>query len=379
MKMKRTSSKNLVAVLAMLLCLMALTACGKGAKETAGSVSEVADQYYLNDKLMIEMLINNDVTVKDAADGFVIGTKTGKTSMSVNFRPGIQNLNAAGDMLRDAVKQAHPKAQLEEMQDSSLFGVRAKSCRFAFAADKEGETFKGTAAAAIVNQSFYNLILIIDPQASQNEIQLMNKVMASINILRPAAVDEGSKTAKYESQYQEKIQKKEVKPAPKSSKKQVSEWDMLPYAYYSWWSDPGDYYDYPSWYFEPDWDYYGDYDYYWDWGWDSDDWWFYDEYGDYYDWDYYQDFDDYWYNYEYDWDDYDYYDWWDDDGWWDDYDPWSDPGDYYDEYDYYDYYDDYDFDVYDSDPGDYYDYYDSYDYYDDWTTPYDYGYDDWYD
>jgi hypothetical protein len=129
-----------------------------------------------------------------------------------------------------------------------------------------------------------------------------------MNVLRPAVVDQDAKEAVYTSHYQQQLDAQAVTPAAKSKSKPVSTWSALPYYYYSWLGDPGDYGDYPSWYYEPDWDYYSDPGDYWDWGWDdSRDWWFYDEYDDYYDYEYYQEYDDYW----------------------DGYDPYSDPGDYY--------------------------------------------------
>ena len=330
----------------------------------------ILDQYYLSEKLMIEMLINDDVLIDEMDNGLYIGAESETVAILIMFTPGIQNLGAAGEIARSAVSQSFSDATIDELQDGSMFGARAKYSTFeAFSAD--GTPNAGITAATIVNQSFYNVLVVFEEGAPEYDMELMYAVFGTINILQPASVDTEAKTAQYESQYESQISSNQIQPSPKSTQTPVTEWYYLPYDYYSWWGDPGDYGAYPEWVYEPDWDYYSDYDSYWDWGWDDySDWWFYDEYSDYYDYDYYSYYDDYWDDYDPwsdpgDWDwDYDYDDWSDPGDWdWDyDYDDWSDPGDW--DYDY-----DYDYDDW-SDPGDW-----DYDY-DDWSDPGDYGYDD---
>jgi DNA-directed RNA polymerase subunit beta' len=322
--------------------------------------SPFLDQYYLNDMLMIEMLVNDDVNIQEFDGGLFINTDSEKTMMLIMFKPGLQNLAASGQIARTAVSQSFQDAKVGDLQDGSLFGSRAKYCEFVSVSD-EGIPVYGIAAATIANQSFYNVLVAFEEDAPEYEMQLIISVFETINILKPSNVNQNAQTAAYQSQYQAQLNSNQVTPSPASSaKKSVDQWNSLPYEFYSWWGDPGDYGAYPAWCYEPDWDYYSDPGDYWDWGWDDGgDWWFYDEYGDYYDFDYYQDFDDYW----------DDYDPWSDPGDWD-YDPWSDFGDW-DDWDYDDWSDpgDWDYDPW-SDPGD------DWDDYDDWS---DYGDDEWSD
>jgi len=315
------------------VCLIAflLGACGgQGASENeeadepeavALDVSSELDQLYVNEEFMLEMLINDDCIVTQ--DGSLLGIESaaGNALMTISLFPGIQNLSAAGEVARYLVANSFEDVTISELSDGNLFGARAKT--LTYDAGTGEDSMSGVEGAAVVNQSLYVLNVIFMEAVTDNEGDLMLNLMDSINIVRPAQVDSEAKTAVYETHYPE------AQPAPQS-RNTVTEWEYLPYYYYSWWDSADGYGDYPEWYFEPDWDYYSDPGDYWDWGWDDDsDWWFYDEYGDYYDYDYYQDYDDYWGSY----------------------DPWSDPGDYYDS------------DYYDSDSyGSYYDSSDGYDY-----------------
>jgi DNA-directed RNA polymerase subunit beta' len=320
--------------------------------DTQDDAEPILDQYYLNDKLMMEMLVNDDVMIQEIDSGLFINTDSEKTMLLIMFKPGIQNLEASGLIARTAVSTSFTNAQASELLDGSLFGSRAKYCEFTADSD-EGGTIYGIAASTIANQSFYNVLVAFEEDAPAYEMQLIVSVFGTINILKPTTVNQTAKTAIYNSVYQEQLNSRQITQSPAvSSQKPVSDWSYLPYDFYSWWGDPGDYGMYPSWVYEPDWDFYSDPGDYWDWGWDDySDWWFYDEYGDYYDYDYYQYFDDYW----------------------DDYDPWSDYGDYYD--DWWSDYDDWDYDEWDD--WDYDPWSDSGDWdYDPWS---DYGDDDWSD
>ena len=344
--------------------------------EAVNDNTPILDQYYLNDRLMIEMLINDDIIIEETDSGIMLSGESEQAMLAITISPGIQNLGAAGEISRAMVSTNFSEATVGELTDTYLFGARAKNSRFE-AYTEEGVRIVGLSSGAIINQSYYNMIVLFEETAPAIEMATISTIFPTINVLQPTIVDQESKNAVYKSVYQESVSSNKVKTSPKSSRKSVSEWNELPYSYYSWWGDEGDYSSLPSWYFEPDWDYYSYYDNYWDWGWDADDdWWFYDTYSDYYDYDYYIGQDDYWEDYEYNWgtaglgfEEADYYDSWSDPGdyGYDDYDSWSDPGDGYDEW---------------SDPGDYgYDDYDSWsdpgDGYDEWSDPGDYGYDDY--
>lgn len=347
------------------------------APEPAAQVSTVLDQYYANDMFMIEMLINDDVIVSEQASSLMLTTPEQHAAIVVSIIPGIQNLAAAGELTKSVVASTYEGAAAGEVEDGFLFGARAKLIEYVVADDEA--PFMGIHAASIVNQSCYFMNAMFYEGISEAEGKLMIDVFSSINVLTPIDVDQAAQTATYVSQYEEELKTEAVKPSKSTKSQSVDYWTYLPYDFYSWWGDPGDYYDgFPSDYFEPDYDYYSDPGDYWSWGWDDDSWGFYDEYDSYYDWDTYQEYEDYYddadggggYG-----DDYaEYYDWaleandydWSEDDY-DDYEVYSDPGDGYDEW---------------SDPGDYYDdgyevYSDPGDGYDEWSDPGDY-YDDGY-
>lgn len=305
---------------------------------SAKSVSTVLDQYYANDKFMIEMLVNEDVIITENDGNLVFTTKEDHAGIVISMIPGVQNLTAAGELCKSAVLNAFPGAQTGEVEDAYLFAARAKLLEYAV--PDEDNPFMGIEATAIVNQSCYFMNSMFYEGISEAEGKLIVDMFSTINVLRPTNVDSGTQKAEYRSAYAEQLKTQQVKPAKQTKVQSVEEWIYLPYYYYSWYSDPGDSFD--AWYYEPDWDYYSDSGDYWSWGWDdNEDWGFYDEYGDYYAWDTYQEYQDY---YD-DWDggggygdDYaEYYDWalesndyeWSDPG--DGNDEWSDPGDYYDD------------------------------------------------
>jgi len=310
------SMKALAVLLCVILALLGLAACGGGnsAEEDTSSApaSELTadlDQYYANENFMLEMLVNDFCVINEDGKNLTISTADGNAAIVVSIIPGIQNLSATGELVSAVVQNAFAGAEVSDIKDANLFGARAKSCDYQVA-DENGEvSLMGIEAAGIVNQTCYFLNVLMQPGMSQAEGDLIVNVFSSMNVLRPTQVDQTAKEAVYASQYQSQLDSKAVKTSTKSKAKPVNNWSSLPYAFYSWYGDPGDYGGYPAWYFEPDWDYYSDPGDYWDWGWDDgSDWWFYNEYGDYYDYDYYSNYDDYWA----------------------DYDPWSDPGDTWD-------------------------------------------------
>ncbi len=323
------------------------------ASNSVGTVSTILDQYYANDKFMIEMLVNDDIIIEEQDSSLMFSTPEQHVGIVISIIPGIQNLSAAGELAKNTVTSALEGVTTGEIEDATLFGARAKLIEYAV--DNDEEPFRGIQAAAIINQSCYFMNFMIYDDTSEAESKLMVDMFSGMNVLTPESVDQNTQTAVYTSKYETELKTEAVKPAKNTKTKTVTEWVYLPYEFYSWWGYSSDYYDgFPSYYFQPDWDYYSDPGDYWSWGWGDDyDWGFYDSYGDFYDWDTYQEYQDY---YD-DWDggggygdDYaEYYDWALEPDYYDGYDPYSDPGDYYD-------------DGY-SDPGDYYDD----------------GYDEWYD
>ena len=317
------------------------------AAETASISTEVAELYQ-SQKLMLEMLVNENCVIEDTGDSISVSSPDGMAYVGVSFVPGIQNLGETATLIPQILEANN--AVSEEIMDGVLFGARAKHCVYSME-DEEGNPVQGIFATAIINSSLYMMDVAFAPECTDEDASLIVNVFSSMNVLTPTSVDAQAKTAVYQTKYPDAAPAK----AAEKTYVPVVEWVYPPYYYYSWYSD----YDYPMYdsaFYEPDWDYYLDGGW-WSWDWDDEDYWgFYDEYGD-------------WYSEDY----YDYYDYYYD------YDPYSDPGDYYDYYYDYDPYSDpgdyYDYDPY-SDPGDYYDY-DSYsdpgDYYDD----YDYSYDDY--
>ncbi len=308
-------------------------------------VSPDVNQLYVNQNYMLEMLINDSCTVEDdGAGALTVLVPSQNAALLLNFKPGIQNLAASGNMMHSALAATFPNGQLSDLTDCYFFGERAKKCDF-FADMDDGTQMGGVGVTSIVNQSMYYAQVIFADATTANEAALITNVLASMNILRPVAVDANTQKAAYQSRY------KGVAPAPNYQQEYVppDEWYYLPYYYYSWWDDYGTYQMYGPEYYEPDWDYYSD-GAYWSWGWDTeDDWGFYDDYEDAYGTSAYGACEDYY----------------------SDFDPWSDPGDEgYEtggdlgDYDYYDmeadeggYYED---EYYDDGGGDYYEeeYYD---------------------
>ncbi len=394
--------KKMLCTFIIIVLMLTLAGCGKEKAEkvtkqlvtdeetnqeteAVGGNTPILDQYYLNDKFMIEMLINDDITIEETESGIILSGKSEQAMMAITISPGIQNLEAAGEISRAMVSANFSEAVMRDTTDTYLFGARAKNIRFE-AVSEEGVKIVGLSSGAIVNQSYYNMLVLFEETAPDIEMATISTLFPTINVLQPTSVNKESKNAVYKSLYQESVSSNKLKTSPKSSQKSVSEWNELPYSYYSWWGDAGDYGSVPSWYFEPDWDYYSYYDNYWDWGWDDDDdWWFYVTYSDFYDYDYYAGQDDYWAEYEYNWgtaglgfEDADYYDSWSDPG--DGYDAWSDPGDTGDYDAWSDAGDGYDAWSDPGDTGDYDSWSDAGDGYDDWSDSGDYGYDygdDW--
>ena len=304
----------------------AASSASESAPEPPGdSIAATVDQYYANDNFMIEMLLSDSCVVEENGSNLMISTSEGHAAVILSLIPGIQNLSAAAALATQTIQNGIPGSALGEVMDGNLFGARAKLVSYEVADGSGNITLMGLEAAAIVNQSCYFLNMMMEPGMSDAEGELISTVFGSMNVLRPAQVNQNTKKAVYTSHYQQLLDSQTVRRSSQIKSQPVSEWSSLPYDYYSWLGDSGDYGDYPAWYYEPDWDYYSDPGDYWDWGWDdSEDWAFYDEYADYYSYDYYQGYDDYW----------DDYDPWSDPGdteaygyWDDDYDPWSDPGD----------------------------------------------------
>ncbi len=315
------------------------------ASAPAEEVSPVVDQYYLNDKFMIEMLVNDDCVIEEDGVNLMISTKGQKAGIILSLIPGVQNLAAAGELSLAMVKSGFPDAEVSEVKDANLFGAMAKNCTYSY--QNEEGTHYGIEAAAIVNQSCYFMNVLLLDGLTDAEGQLVTNVFSSMNVLRPANVDAAAHTATYASNYQQQLDAKTVQPAKSTVAAPVAQWNSLPYEYYYNWDAEGTsaegafgYGSYPSWYYEADWDYYSDPGDYWDWGWDSEnDWAFYDEYSDYYEYDAYQEEADYWEKYEYDWGSegtsaegaWDYAEEYEDMG---DYGDYGDPGDYADYEDY---------------------------------------------
>lgn len=312
------------------------TPAGVANAPQAAVVDTEVNLLYTNPDFMLEMLVNDDCEIEENGANIAVMSSAGNAVLILSLFPGIQNLTAGCNLALVALTNTFPNVKVSEFSQGMLFGALSKSCTYT--AEQEWGIVAGMQAAAIINQSCYVLTVMFDPNVSDEEGLLITNVFNNINVVRPEQVDQASQTAVYTSAHPE------AKPSKKSKAASVTEWDYLPYYYYSWWGDPGDYGDYPAWYFEPDWDYYSDPGDYWDWGWDEDnDWWFYDEYADYYDYDYYQGYDDYWETYyEYE-DEYAYdedYGYFDADDYFDAGDQ-GDPGDYYSEdYDDYGGYDD---------------------------------------
>ncbi|MDD3415892.1 MAG: hypothetical protein PHY47_18115 [Lachnospiraceae bacterium] len=353
-------------LLCMCLCIATCTSCGTKNKipadadalstledpapSTTESVSTVLDKYYANDKFMIEMLVNEDVIIKENDGNITFTTAEDHAGIVISMIPGVQNLTAAGELCNSTVLNAFPGAQTGEMEDAYLFGARAKFLEYSVS--QEDCSFMGIEATAIINQSCYFMNTVFYEGISKDEGKLIVDMFKTMNVLQPTNVDSGAQKAEYTSIYAEQLKTQQIKPSKQTKVQSAEQLEYLPYYYYSWYGDPGDSFD--AWYYEPDWDYYKDSSDYWSWGWDnSENWSFYDEYDDFYAWDTYQEYQDYYgddyaeyYDWSYESNDYefsdsgDYYD--------DGYDTYSDPGDGDDEW---------------SDPGDYYD--DGYDTYSD--------------
>lgn len=299
----------------------------------AGVVSTEVGELYQSQTLMMEMLVNEDCVIEDTGDTITIKTPDGFAQAGVSFIPGIQNLGATAELIPAVLESFNAVPQ--EVKDGVIFGERAKHCTYSIP-DEEGGSVEGFFATVIVNSSLYMLDVEFAKECNDEDAELITNVFTSMNVLKPASVNQETKTATYETKYPE------AKPAKAAATtyKPVVEWVYLPYYYYAW--DYGfDYSAYDSVFYEPDWNYYTDGNW-WSWSWDEGgNWGFYDEYGDWYAEDYYSYYDDYY-----------------------DYDPYSDPGDYYDSY--------YDYEEY-SDPGDYYEEYsDPGDYYEEYSDPGDY-------
>lgn len=271
------------------------------AAETASISTEVAELFQ-SQKLMLEMLVNENCVIEDTGDSISVSSPDGMAYVGVSFVPGIQNLGETATLIPQILEANN--AVSEEIMDEVLFGARAKHCVYSME-DEEGNPVQGIFATAIINSSLYMMDVAFAPECTDEDASLIVNVFSSMNVLTPTSVDAQAKTAVYQTKYPDAAPAK----AAEKTYVPVVEWVYPPYYYYSWYSD----YDYPMYdsaFYEPDWDYYLDGGW-WSWDWDDEGYWgFYDEYGDWYSEDYY-DYNDYYY----------------------DYDPYSDPGDYYD-YDY---------------------------------------------
>ncbi len=266
---------------------------------TEGKVQTTVDQKFVNADYMLTGLINTDCVMTEDENGLMISVPSGNAAIQVFIVTGVQNATTAANNLQTLVTQNYSQEGTGGTFQTSLLGYNATVVPFT--ANLDGQIVNGFSSVFVANQSLYSLNLLYYSTASENELDLLSKVLPSLQIIKPTSVDNSTKKASYTDPY---ASYKTYDPylyyyisgewtyddylAAFNSYYDtidVSLWEDLPYNYYSWYE--GDYSGYTEADFAADWDYY-DEDDYWSWGWDeTDDWAFYDEYADYYSEDYY--------------------------------------------------------------------------------------------
>lgn len=259
-------------------------------------IASKVDQKFVSAKYMVTGLVNSDCQVSETADtGLLIATVSGNAAISVNMIPGVQSTKKAVENLQQGITAAYSQEGTGGTFEGMLLGY--KSTIIPFVGKQGEEAVNGFASAFIANQSLYSVNCMLNAAATKNELDLMEKIIASLQILKPEKTDNTAKTATYVDPYasyktydpylyayvlgQMAYDEYEKAFNEYYATIDIATWDDLPYDYYSWyegdysaWNEEGDY--------VADWDYYDDDDY-WSWGWDEDtDWSFYDTYADYY-------------------------------------------------------------------------------------------------
>jgi len=324
--MKSKSRKGMALILSILMACNVLVGCGgkdestevvskseEKAKEQANieekavgeEVNPDVDGKYVSKSYMLTTLTNADVKISETKDMLSLSTPSENAMAFVNIFPGLQNYEVAANYIHDNVSNFFENGVPSDVVDGYLFGARAKlipfTCTF-------GEVpLQAIYAVTIVNQTMYTLTYLYSENASESEIQLMNNVVSSIQILKPQAVDQTSKKAAYVDPYQDvKVYYYPEIYFPDIYDSyddyfyyDISAWDYLPYDCYDW--SIIDYSAYDESFFMPDYDYYEDESEYWAWGWDEEqDWEFYDEYETNYSYESYDEYEDYSVGFEYD-------------------------------------------------------------------------------
>ena len=83
-----------------------------------------------------------------------------------------------------------------------IFGERAKHCTYSIP-DEEGGSVEGFFATVIVNSSLYMLDVEFAKECNDEDAELITNVFTSMNVLKPASVNQETKTATYETKYPE--------------------------------------------------------------------------------------------------------------------------------------------------------------------------------
>jgi DNA-directed RNA polymerase subunit beta' len=264
-----------------------------------GKVTTTVDQKFVNTNYMLTGLVNTDCMISENENGLIISVPSGNAAIQINLVPGIQNSTTAVNNLQQLVTTNYSQEGTGGTFQASLMGYNATI--IPFTANVDNQIVNGFASAFIANQSLYSVNLLYYSTASQNELDLISKVLPSLQVIKPKSVDTNTKKATYTDPY---ASYKTYDPYlyyyisgewayedylaafnAYYDAIDLATWDSLPYEYYNWYE--GDYNGYTAEDFAADWDYYDDEDY-WSWGWDeADDWAFYDEYADYYSEDYY--------------------------------------------------------------------------------------------
>jgi hypothetical protein len=265
-----------------------------------GKVITTVDQKFVNTNYMVTGLINTDcIVTEDSTNGLLISVPSGNAVIQINLVPGVQNYTAAVNGMQEIITTNYSQEGTGGSFEASLLGYNATV--IPFTANMDNQIVNGFTSVFIANQSLYSLSLLYYSTASTNELELLQNVIPSLQIIKPTTVDDSTKVATYTDPY---ASYKTYDPflyyyiSGEWTYEEylaafneyyygidISSWENLPYSYYSWYE--GDYSAYTADAFVADWDYYGEDDY-WSWGWDeTDDWSFYDEYADYYSEDYY--------------------------------------------------------------------------------------------
>lgn len=346
-KVSRKIAKMFASAMSILLCIAMLTACGEKTDSSSSAktkaivpheatqeqidmiigerqqalegkvISSKVDQKFVNTNYMLTGLVNSDCTIiEDAENGLLITVPSENAAIQINLVPGIQNAAKAVSNLQQLITTNYSQEGTGGTFQSSLLGYNATI--IPFSANVDNEVINGFASAFIANQSLYTLNLLYYSTATDNELELLQKIIPSLQIIKPAAVDTSTKKATYADPY---ASYKTYDPylyyyvsgectyddylaafTDYYASIDISSWDSLPYEYYTWYD--GDYSTYTEEDYVADWDYYDEEDY-WSWGWDEeDDWAFYDEYEDYYSDDYYDELDNYYEEADYEYEDY---------------------------------------------------------------------------